>query len=114
MTAFTFTIRTLERGDTAGHAIICLDDRYATVVWSHRPVPDGRFASPTQWKALHTELSDTLPATPLGGQSTIVQVLLGFRFSRYTIQYVSAEPIVAEPQDVAVCLDQRLRLSRVP
>ena len=64
MTAVTFTIRTRERGQLVGQAVLCVQARYASVMRSISPYPDRKFATIEQWKAIERELDDTLPSTP--------------------------------------------------
>jgi len=116
MTAITFTIRTRERSQLIGQAVICLDARYASVLWTTSPYPDRKFATIDQWKAIQGELDMKLSAAPLDDQSMIVQVLVGERASGVSVQYLSQEslPEGTRPDQVIVQLDQRLRQRQVP
>jgi hypothetical protein len=114
--AYTFTIRTRERHQLIGQAVICLEARYVSVQWTTSPYPDRRFATMEQWKAIQGELDMKLPAAPLEDQSAIVQVMVGERASGVSVQYSSQEPIPEDtrPDQVIVHLDQRLRQLQVP
>lgn len=115
MTAYTFTLRTRERGQFIGQAVICLEARYASVQWTHRERTERRFATPAQWKALQLELDEKLPAAPLEDKSIVAQVLAGDEAWRYSIQYLSQEPLPegGAPDQLIVALDQRLRMMHV-
>lgn len=112
VTAVTFTIRTRERRQLIGQAVICLEARYASVQWTTSPYPDRKFATIAQWKAIQSELDLKLPAAPLEDERAIVQVLVGGdRASGVSVQYLSQEalPEGTRPDEVVVHLDQRLR-----
>ena len=93
MTAYTFTLRTRERGQLVGQAVLCLEARYVSVTWTTSPYPDRRFATPAQWKAIQSDLDMKLPAAPLEDQSAIVQVMVGDRASGVLVQYLTQEPV---------------------
>jgi len=116
MIAITFTIRTRERRQLVGQVVICLDARYASVLWTTSPYPDRKFATIDQWKAIQSELDMKLAAGPLDDQSMIVQVLVGERASGVSVEYLNQEPLPAgtRPDQVIVQLDQRLRQLPVP
>lgn len=93
MTAFTFTIRTLETGQLVAHGVICPQARYASVLWRGAARPDRRLAQLERWLAIDRQVADKLEAGPLAHASAIAQLLLGDRGPGYVVQYLVQEPL---------------------
>ena len=111
MTAFTFTIRTIETGQLVGQAVLCAEARYCSVLWHGASRPDRRFATPATWKAVLAQTAEQLQPGPLERDSAIVQLLAGRdRAAAYAVQYLWQEPADKEPADVVLELDQRLQM----
>lgn len=111
MTAYTFTIRTLETGQLVGQAVLCAEARYCSVLWRGATRPDRRFAAIETWKAVLAQLADRLEPGPLPASSPIAQLLSGpQRAGGHVVQYLWAEPVDAAPADVPLELDQRLQM----
>lgn len=110
MTAVTYVITALETGRRLGHALVCVEARYASVRWSGDTRLDRRFGAPATWRSVAAEQAPGFDAGPLSADSGVVQLLIddGRRRS-VAVQYVSAVPITAAPEDVVGQLDRQLR-----
>ena len=123
MTAYVFTITSLETGRRLGAAVLCPQARYASIAWHGAPRPSRPFVLPMGWLAIERELGEQLPAGPLPTTSPIFQAFE--LFPDHVLQYVSVEPIgeasagwsvtgAGEGQLVAAAaLDARLRAAAI-
>jgi hypothetical protein len=93
VTAFVFTIRTLETGRLVGQAVICPAVRYASVQWRGALRPDRRLAPLEQWLAIDDQVADKFEGGPLTHASAIPRLLLGDRGPGYVVQYFVQEPL---------------------
>ena len=110
MTAVTFTLTDLETGRRLGQAIVCSDARYAAVLWRGASRLERRFAPPALWRSVMADLRPGLPAGPLPADGALVELLVdrGRRRS-IIVQYVTALPLVSQPEFAAGSLDGLLR-----
>ena len=105
MTAVTFTLTDLASGTLRGHALLCADARYVSVLGRGTERLDRRFVRPEGWQAIESEIASRLPATPLPHDSAIVQALLSSNRKSLIVQYYTQEPIDATPQGLGERLD---------
>ena len=108
MTAYVFTITSLETGRRLGAAVLCPRARYASVAWRGAPRLARPFVLPGGWLAIEREIGEALPPDPLPTTSPIFQA---FELqSDHVLQYLSVEPI-GEGDDLVAAgvLDARAR-----
>jgi hypothetical protein len=111
MRAIAFVLVQLATGRPARWAVICLEARYASVLWLGAGRLDRRHALPAVWKAVAAEIALGIPPGPIDRSSALAG-LLGADRSDVALQYVSAQPIAVDnPSAVVLALDSLLRLS---
>jgi len=108
MTAYVFTISSLETGRTLGAAVVAPQARYASIAWRGAARIERWFLPPASWLAVERAGAEQLEAGPLPHDSPFVQAL---RLPNdQVLQYLSVEPVGAAGGLIHVeVLDARLR-----
>jgi hypothetical protein len=109
-TALTFTLQSLQGGRLLGIGLICLDGRYASVLWTQAQRIDRRFAAPAEWRDLAREIDIGPNSGPIPATSTLVRLLAGDRVKECVVQRLSSESVTVErPELLSWVLDTKLR-----
>jgi len=110
--AYTFTIRSRERGQVLGQAIVCAGARYASVMRTTSPYPGRRFTNAMHWSDVERQLGGSL-AAPLTGSSAIARLLAGEQAPGLSLHYLSHERLPEGMPEAQVVehLDEQLRLT---
>lgn len=112
--ALTLVIKDLETGRVRGHALVCPNAGYASVLLLGQDRIDRRFASVAQFNAIKQEIGDGLEPGPLDRFTVLVKLIAGD--SGAIVQYVNRMPLEAEnrPGAAATALDAHLRAQLGP
>ena len=112
MTAYLFTITSLETGRQLGAALIAPQARYASIAWRGASRLARPFVTPENWREIEREVTDTITAGPLPMTSPFVRAL-GLEHDQ-VLQYLTIEAIGMDGEFVhADELDRRLKQAAV-
>jgi hypothetical protein len=92
--------------------VICVEARYASVIWRDQTRIDRKFASPMMWQQVARELREGWPNGLVDHHSVTAQVLTDILGSLVVVQFITATPIEAAPHEVVRALDARLEQVR--
>src|SRR5262245_17477124 len=100
MTAISFVLTELAAGRIAGHAVICVEARYASVLW--HGASSGRIerchATGAAWQAVEKEAAD-LPTELLARGSAVAGLLVPDKRGDVAVQFLAATPIAVAPAE---------------
>jgi hypothetical protein len=100
-----FNLSDLATGGRLGFGLVCVDQRYASVLWRGEARLDRRFADPQQWNDIAHQIAVGLEPRPLMHASALVQLLVGER-TAVVVQWLSREPLtIGKPELAAQWLD---------
>src|SRR5690348_15771623 len=105
----SFVLQDLETGRIVGHALVCAEARYASVL-DHRALRIERTpASPFQWLCVEEQLERRIPGGPLHRASAIVGLLVDEpRRASVTVEHLMSTPLDLPPDTAAETLDEHL------
>lgn len=105
----SFVLQDLETGRIVGHALVCAEARYASVL-DHREFRIERTpASPFQWLCVEEQLGRRIPGGPLHRASAIVGLLVDEpRRASVTVEHLMSTPLDIPADTAAETLDEHL------
>ena len=109
MVGLSFVLQDLETGRIVGHALVCTEARYASVLdhreWRIERTP----ASPFQWLCVEEQLGRRIPGGPLHRGSANVGLLVDEPHrASITVEHLMSTPLDLPAETAAETLDEHL------
>lgn len=111
---YRLVILRLHRDHQPGTAVVCLEARYASVLWPGADRIDRRFGTPGTWRDVIAQLAHVAVGAKIERSSAVAQLLAGDEARSVEMTCVDLLTIQVAPGCLAPSLDEILHEAATP